>query len=378
MDPVNPKDKAILQIVIPTELRKDILQSLHNHKSGGHLGISKTLGKLRQRFYWPGHKKDIERWCKNCKVCESVNNKLNPQRAPLQQDLTFKKMDRIGIDIVGPVPTSENGNSYILVVCDYFSKFSEAYPLPDITAQTVADKLSTEWICRYGTPIFLHSDQGRNFESELFQELCKTWEIKKTRTARYKPNSNGLVEKQNRTLKKLLRSYVEENPQAWEDHLPFVTMAYRSTSHESTKCSPNLLMFGEEIRLPVDLMFSSTALEEERPVCPFEYVEWLRNSTRHAFAKAHEYLKQSAERQKRSYDKNTCLRKFEVGEFVWIFSPPSMRDKFGRGWKGPYLIVDKLNDVNYVVQENPTARLITLHVDHLKSYKHETPENWSN
>ena len=72
------------------------------------------------------------------------------------------------------------------------------------------------------------------------------------------------------------------------------------------------------------------------------------------------------------------FKKFEVGEFVWIFSPPSMRDKFGRGWKGPYLIVDKLNDVNYVVQENPTARLITLHVDHLKSYKHETPENWSN
>ncbi len=193
--PLNPEDKECMQIVVPSKMRSEILHMLHNHKSAGHLGIAKTLGNFRQRFYWPGHKADIERWCTTCKVCESVNSKLNPKKAPLQQKFVYRKMDRIAVDIMGPVPTSSNGNSYILVVCDYFSKYSEAYPMPDMTAETVADVLSTEWISRYGAPVTIHSDQGRNFESELFHSLCELWDIHKSRTARYKPNSNGLVEK---------------------------------------------------------------------------------------------------------------------------------------------------------------------------------------
>ena len=220
--------------------------------------------------------------------------KLNPKKAPLQQKFVYRKMDRIAIDIMGPVTTSSKGNSYILVVCDYFSKYSEAYALPDITAETVADKLSTEWITRYGAPVVLHSDQGRNFESDLFKCLCQVWDIHKSRTARYKPNSNGLVEKQNRTLKKMLQSYVDDNPKSWEDHLPFVTMAYRASPHQSSKCSPNLLMFGEEIRLPVDLMYADGALEEAIPACPIEYVEWIRVVSRQAFHKARKFLKQTS------------------------------------------------------------------------------------
>jgi hypothetical protein len=374
--PINRGEKEHLQIVVPINLRKEILHELHNHKNSGHLGIAKTLGKLRQRFYWPNHKADIIRWCKHCKVCQSVNDRLNPKRAPLKQHLVYRKMDRIAVDIAGPIPMSDKNNCYILVVCDYFTKFSEAYALPDITAQTVADVLSAEWIARYGAPVIIHSDQGRNFESELFKELCKMWDIKKTRTARYRPNSNGLVEKQNRTLKKLLRSYVEENPSVWDDHLPYITMAYRATIHESTKCSPNLLMFGEEIRLPTDLMYNDVTLEEDVPACPSAYVEWLRETTRTVFRKAQSCLKQSAERQKRNYDKNTCLRKFAIGQFVWILCPRFLRGKLGRGWRGPFLIVKKLNDLNYIVQENRDARKITLHVDHIKEYTHEVPEIW--
>jgi len=277
---------------------------------------------------------------------------------------------------MGPVPTSSNGNSYILVVCDYFSKYSEAYPLPDMSAETVADKLSTEWISRYGAPVTLHSDQGRNFESELFHSLCELWDIHKSRTARYKPNSNGLVEKQNRTLKKMLQSYVDDNPKSWEDHLPFITMAYRASPHQSTNCSPNLLMFGEEVRLPVDLMYADGSLEEQVPACPVEYVEWVREASRQAFHKARHFLKKSAERQKRLYDKNTFLRTFKVGDWVWVLSPPVLHGKFTRSWKGPFLIVRVLNEVNYVVQENRDSRLITLHVDHIKRYWHATPANW--
>ncbi len=174
----------------------------------------------------------------------------------------------------------------------------------------------------------------------------------------------------------MLQSYVEDNPKSSEDHLPFITMAYRATPHQSSKCSPNLLMFGEEVRLPVDLMFADGSVEEHIPSCPVEYVEWVRDASRLAFHKARHFLKHSAETQKRLYDKNTFLRTFKVGDWVWVLVPPVLHTKFGRGWKGPFLIVRVLNEVNYVVQENRDSRLITLHVDHMKRYSHETPDSW--
>jgi transposase InsO family protein len=366
-----------MQLVVPPELRKEILFMLHSHKSAGHLGIAKTLGKLRQRFYWPGYKADVERWCKHCKVYASINPGPLPTKAPLQQKPVYRRMDRIACDIMGPVETSDNGNSYILVVGDYVSKFTEAYPIPDMLVQTVCDVLSREWICRYGCPVVLHSDQGRNFESELFQQLCTLWEVHKTRTSRYRPNSDGMIERCNRSIKKMLRAFTDENPKSWEDHLPYIMMAYRATDQSSTHTSPNLLLFGEENRLPVDLMYADCSLEQDIPHCPQQYIEWVRDAARSAFTSAQKHLKQSAQRQKRLYDKNTHLRKFLVGNWVWILHPPSQQKKFGRGWQGPFLIVQKLGDVNYVVQRDEESRRITLHVDHIKPYIHDdTPENW--
>ena len=344
------------QIVVPPVLRKEILFMLHSHRSSGHLGIRKTLGKIRQRFYWPGHKADVERWCKDCKICECTNSSLNPPKAPLQQMPVYRRMDRIACDICGPVKESEHGNIYILVICDYVSKYTEAYAIKEISAQTVADKLTNEWICRFGCPLVIHTDQGSNFESELFAQMCKLWDIHKTRTARYRPPSDGLVERQNRTIKKMLKAFVEENPKSWEDHLPFLMMAYRATIQESTKCSPNLLIFGEEIRLPVDLMYADCSLQQDTPLCPSEYVEWVRNATRMAFSTARENLKKSAERQKQHYDTNTKLRIFSVGDWVWILHPPAYRENFGKEWLGPYLITSKWGEVNYSVQANPESR----------------------
>ena len=375
--PVDPRDSVCTQLVVPRMLRKEILHLLHSHKTAGHLGIAKTLGKLRQRFYWPGHKADVVRWCTHCKACERVNVSLNPKKAPLQPKPVFRRMDRIACDIMGPMETSHKGNSYILVVADYFSKFTEAYAIPDMTAQTVADKIVTEWVCRYGCATVLHSDQGRNFESELFTEMCKLLDIHKTRTARYRPNSDGLVERNNRTIKKMLRSVVGSNPKDWEDHLPYVLMAYRATIHEGTKCSPNLLLFGEENRLPVDLLYASSITPELESQCPCEYVEWIRGASREAFAKARENLKKSAERQKKLYDRNTFMRYFKVGDWVWVLYPPNLQLKFGKGWNGPFLIIKKLGDVNYIVQKHPDGRKTTLHVDHIKAYKHDdTPQAW--
>jgi ribosomal protein L21E len=175
----------------------------------------------------------------------------------------------------------------------------------------------------------------------------------------------------------MLKSVVDDNLEGWDTLLPYLMMAYKASVHEAAKCSPNLLLFGNENRLPVDIMYAESSVEGNIPQCPCEYIEWVRDASREAFSKAREHLKHSAEREKRTYDKNTYMRRFRVGDWVWVLHPPELRNKFGKGWKGPFLVVKILGEVNYVVQEKPTARKITLHVDHMKKYEHsDVPESW--
>ena len=160
----------------------------------------------------------------------------------------------MAIDILGELPETENGNKYIVVISDYFTKWTHAIALPDQTAQTIADRLMVEFFSVFGMPQYLHTDQGRQFESNLFQEVCKLLGIEKTRTSPYRPQSDGMVERWNRTIQQMLKSFINDNRNDWDDHLPYLCMAYRATPHESTGCSPNLMMFGQENNLPIDVM----------------------------------------------------------------------------------------------------------------------------
>lgn len=148
---------------------REIIHQLHSTRIGGHFGIERTAEAVKRRIYWPNLIENITRWCKGCDIC--AQRKLGPGfgKSPLKNSEITKPLDRIGIDILGPLPITRNGNEYIMVVCDYFSKWTEAYAIPDHTALTVADKLLTEFISRLGVPKQIHTDQGREFESILFQ-----------------------------------------------------------------------------------------------------------------------------------------------------------------------------------------------------------------
>ena len=196
-------------MVAPSKIRKIIFENLHCKKTAGHLGRDKTIFSVQRRFFWHGMNSDLRRWIHQCDMC--CRSKPGPGlgKSPLQQSPVGYPLERIGIDIVGPCPITENGNEFIIVVCDYFTKWVEAYAVPDHTALTVADKLCTEFIARFGTPTQIHSDQGREFESQLFQALCENLEIDKTRTTPYRPNSDGLAERFNKTLQQMLKVFCQ-------------------------------------------------------------------------------------------------------------------------------------------------------------------------
>ena len=128
-------------------------------------------------------------------------------------------MQTVAIDILGPLPESEAGNSYVLVAGDYFTRWMEAYPIPNQEAVTVARVLVDQWFCWFSMPEQLHSDQGRQFESDLMAEICKTLGILKTHTTPYHPQCDGLVERFNRTLLDMLATTTKYYPFDWENQI---------------------------------------------------------------------------------------------------------------------------------------------------------------
>ena len=221
-------NRLYIQLVLPQVLRKEFFKELHRKRVAGHLGVTRTLAQVRRRFYWC--KVDIRQWCRQCWNCQQKKPGPGPGRAKLHQHPVGAPLERMAIDIMGPT----NGNEYIIVFCDYFSKYTVAYAILNHTAQTVADLIVTEFVAYFGVPEQLHWDQGQEFESELFQDLCRLLEIDKTWTVPYRPQSDGLVERFNRTVQQMLAMFINQHRDDWDDHLPYVMMAYRASVQEST------------------------------------------------------------------------------------------------------------------------------------------------
>jgi len=171
--------------------------------------------------------------------------------APLQTIKAGFPMQIVAVDILGPLPKSVAKNSYVLVASDYFTKWMEAYAIPNQVAFTVARKLTDEMFRRLSPPDQLHSDQGKQFEAEVLREICRILEIKKTRTT---PYHSQCVERLNRTLLSMLATTTRDHPFDWEDQIRKVCMAYNTSIHSSTGYTPFYLMFGRQARLPINLV----------------------------------------------------------------------------------------------------------------------------
>jgi transposase InsO family protein len=282
--------------------------------------------------------------------------------------------ERIAIDIMGPLPRPDSGNRYILVVMDYFTKWPEAYPLQDQEAETVAESLVTQFVSRYKVPLQLHSDQGSNFESALFGHMCKLLGIHKTRTTALYPQSDGMVERFNRTMAQHLAIFIEKNQKDWDRHLPFLLMAYRSATHESTGFTPASMLFGRELRLPCDLLFGRP---EETQRSPSQYVDGLsdRLDNVHRWARGKIFI--ASEKMKAHYDTRCNEAKFKEGDYVWLFNPQrkkGLSPKLQKAWEGPYKVLKRLNDVVYRIQRSPWARPKVVNLHRLAPYHGSPPE----
>ncbi|GFW67790.1 retrovirus-related Pol polyprotein from transposon 412 [Trichonephila clavipes] len=183
----------------------------------------KTLQKVRERFYWYNVRSDVGKCCSICDPCAARKGPRKHTRVQMYN--VGAPFERIAFDILGPLPRSSDGNNNILVVMDCFTKWPEAYPIPDQEASNAAEILVQHWISRFGVPQQLHSDQGRNFDSAVCKRLCEILSIDKPRTTALHPQSDSMVERFNRTILSSLSLLVSSNQQDWDKKLPFFLLA---------------------------------------------------------------------------------------------------------------------------------------------------------
>ncbi|XP_036417924.1 uncharacterized protein LOC118801669 [Colossoma macropomum] len=224
----------------------------HNNPMAGHLGQEKTLNRLMDRFYWPGIHVDVRRWCASCRECQLVNLAAIP-KAPLHPlpliEVPFK---RIGMDLVGPLDRSARGYRFVLVLVDYATQYPEAVPLRNILARTVAEALF-KVISRVGIPKEILTDQGITFMSRTLHELYKLLGVKLFHTSVYHPQTNGLVEHFNQTLKNMIRKFVHEDAKNWDKWLEPL-FAVREVPQASSGFSPFELLYGRKPRGILDII----------------------------------------------------------------------------------------------------------------------------
>lgn len=363
--------------IIPPNLRKELFQHLHTYITAGHLGRGKTYEKMRQRFYWCKMHRDVSYWCRTCPTCGS--RKMPPRRAkaPLQQYNVGCPMERIAIDLSGPYPVSKSGNKYLLVISCYFSKWLEAIPLKNQEATTVAEALVNQFISVHGVPLQIHADRGSNFEAKVFQEMCQLLGIDKTRTTIRRPQSDGMVERANRTIQNMIASYISSKQNDWDEHIPLLLLAYRSSIHETLGVSPARMVFGRDLTLPVDLAMGRPVREEKHCVTEYAYELEQKLLDIHEYARKH--LKTASDSMKRQYDVKTNHIKYSQGDAVWYFKPirrKGFNPKIQINWKGPYVITERINDVLYRIQAGPKNKSDIVHHDAIRPYLCDDKPTW--
>ena len=334
------------------------------------------LAKIRRRYFWPGMGADVRHWTASCDDC-AARITQRQKRAKMKKYQFGAPMERVALDIMGPLPKTTRGNKYVLVIGDYFTKWIEAYFMPNQEAQTVADILTREFIARYGAPMEIHSDQGRNFESAIFQDVCKILGVKKTRTTAFHPQSDGFIERFNRTLQQMLIQYVNAGQTDWDKAVPLVLAAYRATPQETTGQSPNMLMFGREINMPVDLIAGVPPGEE--PAEATEYGQELRDRLTRLYQAVRLKTGKEMNRQKRLYDRGKTEDRFKAGDLVWqrtTVRTKGKSPKLQKKWRGPHMIVERYSDVTYLVAESAVKSPKVVHYDRLKKYQGNKRPVW--
>lgn len=356
----NPFDPAYV-LCIPNSMHEEVLNCYHDHPTAGHFGVRRTWLKMKDVCYWKGMKQSIYNYIQSCDKCARFN--IRRARSPGHlRPVNYPEgpLELVSMDFWGPTQQpSVNGNRYVLIITDYFTKYVVAVPVADNTAKTTAKAFLQEFIFRLGVPRRLITDRGVHFANELMHNLTILLGINHIQTSAYHPQANGLVERFNATFHVQLAKLCNDDLNDWDEYLSSVIYAYNTGTHSTTGFSPYQLMFVRKPFLPLN--HTPTEFHFNRP-----------NQYWNQVTKCFKFLKQAArsrsniqqEYSKRRYDANRIDVEYRVNDLV-LWRLPGYRGKFQERFSGPYTIV-KATPPSYTIQHNHSHEIKQVHVGDLK------------
>jgi hypothetical protein len=349
---------------IPTSMIESLLQAYHNSLTAGHLGINKTWNKIRDRYFWPRMYNQIKEYVLSCLKCKQFKidrtrptGKLQPIEPPTGV------LDLMGLDFIGPVPQSSNGNKYILVCTDYLSRYAITQATPNCTAETAAKFLVKQIILQYGVPKQLLTDRGTHFMSNVFESIASRCGVNHITATTYHPQCNGLTERFNATLVDSIGTYVNQQQSDWDEYLPYVTFAYNTSKQSTIQMEPFKLMYGRDAILPFDTPSQITKLSTAN-----DYYSQLIRFLKQVKSTAWYNIKQQQNIYKRTYDTGRQdLTPLKPGQLVFLkqMMVKNLR-KFSPKYYGPFRVIRQLNRLNYEVKHINDGHIEKVHTSRIR------------
>lgn len=283
------------EVIIPSPDRyQEIIVENHVSAFVGHKGITKTFRRIRDQYYWPSLKVDVQNYVNSCNSCQTKKLTRVKTRVPMTiTDTPGRAFDKVALDIVGPLPTTESGFSYILIMQDLLlTKYSLAAPLQHANATETADAFIRTMICRFGAPKAILTDQGTHFVNTLMRAIAKKFRITHFKTSAFHPQSNGSLERSHHVLVEYLKHYVSQNN--WDEWLEYAMFSYNTGVHEGTSFTPHELVFGQIARMPSSDEKQTAIVNESYDA----YFQELQTKLQESQAKARENLTSAKIRSK--------------------------------------------------------------------------------
>lgn len=363
------------KLLVPTPQVKNIINSCHTPPTSGHFGFYKTLSRVQEYHYWPKMRRDVLKFIKSCLVCGA-------QKAPNTARMGLmgkeKKIDLpfqcLAIDLMGPFPRSKKGNKFLLVIEDWFSKYSFLFPLRDSKSRFIENILENQILLTYGCPQMLICDNGPQFVSKSFIELCKKYQINIRHNPYYTPETN-FVERNNRTIGTAIRSYIK-NHNEWDNELPQIQLAINTSRNEVTKFTPAFLVFGRHPPLTGKFYSDSERLIDGKlELAPGDrnlYSSNLGNLV-DVFKKVKNCLHSAYERNSRTYNLRKREFVFSVGDYVWRknYVLSNAANQFSAKLAPKYIlctVAKKLSNAVYELKNIDGSKAGKWHIKDLKVY----------
>ena len=355
----DPQDPDNSQVIVPEVLRPRLLSLAHNSPMAGHPGQTRMYYTLRQAYYWPSMAADIYSTVRSCHSCARNRIRLRKKTNPLAIFPATVPLRSLCIDILGPLTKSKKGMRYMLVITDRFTKLTQVVPLKGITALTVAKGFVEHWVFKYGPPKDLISDNGSQFASKLFRRVCQLLGIVNIFTSTYHPQTNGQVERYNRTILAMLRNYVSDHQDDWDEYATALTYAYNNSVHRGTGTTPFNLVLSNP---PPSFAMSRYATETETTGNARPNRAAMVQRLEAAVRKARKRLYEAQCRYKRDFDKSVrrANRHIRPGQYIYLDPRDGVKatpGKLGHIAVGPYRVL--VNDGRtFVIQRGEVVERV--------------------